>query len=64
MEKIRYNLNDIVELKKIHPCGGNQWKILRIGMDFRIECLNCGRLIMLPRKKFDKMVKKVISQGG
>jgi len=57
-----YNIGDIVQTKKNHPCGGNQWEILRIGMDFRIKCLGCGHLVMLARPKFEKSVKKVISQ--
>jgi len=61
-----YNIGDVVQTKKNHPCGGNQWEILRIGMDFRIKCLNCSHLVMLARPKFEKSVKKVISQtlGG
>jgi len=50
--------NDIVIMKKTHPCGGTQWKILRAGMDFRIECMTCQRQVMLPRAKFEKNVKK------
>lgn len=63
MEKRKYNLNDIVQLRKMHPCGSDQWKILRLGSDFRIQCLKCGRLVMLPRVKFEKMVKKIIANG-
>ena len=56
-----YNIGDIVQTKKNHPCGGNQWEVLRIGMDFRIKCLTCGHLVMLARSKFEKSVKKVVS---
>jgi len=57
-----YNIGDIVQTKKNHPCGGNVWEVLRIGMDFRIKCQTCGHLVMLPRPKFEKSVKKIISQ--
>lgn len=56
----RYNLGDVVSMKKPHPCGGNEWEILRIGIDFRIRCLKCRRMVMLPRVKFEKNVKSVI----
>ena len=56
-----YKVGNIVKMKKPHPCGSFDWKILRIGMDFRIECLNCGHSVMLPRAKFVKNVKKVLS---
>jgi len=56
----KYEIGNIVEMKKNHPCGSSQWKILRVGMDFRIKCLGCGRMVMLSRKDFEKRVKKVI----
>jgi len=53
-----YVTGQVVQLKKSHPCGGFQWEILRVGMDFRIRCVTCGHSIMLPRVKFEKMVRK------
>ena len=53
-------LNDIVELKKQHPCGSKQWEILRTGADFRIKCVGCGHQLMLPRPKLEKSIKKII----
>lgn len=55
-----FNLGDIVEMKKGHPCGGNQWEIVRLGADIKIKCKNCGRLVMISRADFNKRVKKVI----
>lgn len=51
---------DLVQMKKKHPCGGDRWKVLRAGMDFRIECVTCGRQVMLPRAKFEKGVKQTV----
>lgn len=56
-----YQVGQVVSMKKPHPCGSNRWKITRTGMDFRIKCLNCGRSIMLPRQRFEKKVRQVIS---
>ena len=55
-----YKLGSIVEMKKAHPCGNNEWVITRIGADIKIKCLNCGRTIMIPRIDFNKKLKKVI----
>jgi len=52
-------LNDIVELKKAHPCGSKRWKVLRVGADFRIQCLGCGHKVMISRVKLEKRIKKV-----
>ncbi len=62
MEKITYELGDIVRLKKKHPCGSFEWEILRTGMDFRLKCQGCGHLILIPRTKFEKMVKGKVNQ--
>jgi len=61
---MNYNIGDIVQMKKNHPCGGKEWEILRIGMDFRIKCLTCGHLVMLSRQKFEKNMKKTIIKNN
>ena len=58
-----YRLGDIVQMRKEHACGGDQWEIMRVGMDFRIKCLQCGRVVMLPRRKFERAVKKVVREN-
>lgn len=58
--KHEYKLGSIVIMKKQHPCGSNEWEITRVGTDIKIKCLNCGRMIMLPRVEFNKKLKKVI----
>ena len=58
---MEYNLNDIVEMKKEHPCKkSKQWKIIRMGADIRIKCLGCGTSVLFPRSEFEKKLKKVI----
>ncbi len=59
-----YKLGSIVIMKKQHPCGTNEWKIIRIGADIKIKCLKCGRSIMLPRIEFNKKLKKVSQLEG
>ncbi len=53
---------DIVTMKKQHPCGSKQWKILRIGADIRMECCGCGHSVMLPRAKVEKNIKNIERQ--
>ena len=52
-------VGDIVATKKPHPCGGNEWEILRIGMDFRLRCTTCNHEIWIPRVKLEKSIKVV-----
>jgi hypothetical protein len=58
--KKNFSINDIVQMKKPHPCGENQWKIIRMGMDIRIKCEGCQHSVLIPRKQFEKKMKKVL----
>jgi hypothetical protein len=53
-----FAVGEQVRMKKKHPCGGDIWTIIRVGMDFRIKCTNCGRSLMIPRSKFEKSVRE------
>ena len=57
---MEYEVGDIVKLKKPHPCGSQEWEILRVGADFRLKCLGCGHEVMQPRRKVEKMIRKVV----
>ena len=59
---MEYNVGDIVKMKKQHPCGSNQWKITRVGVDFKLKCLGCGHVIMLERPKALKIITKKIEK--
>lgn len=59
-EHVHYEVGDIVKLRKKHPCGSDLWKILRTGMDFGIKCEGCGHFVMMPRTRFERMVKAVV----
>ncbi|MGN0620465.1 MAG: DUF951 domain-containing protein [Porcipelethomonas sp.] len=52
--------DDILIMKKPHPCGGNEMLVKRSGMDFRLRCVKCSREFMVPRNKIEKNIKKVI----
>ena len=58
-----FNLGDIVQTKKTHPCGSNNWEIIRVGADIKIKCVGCGRIIMMPRSKFEKVAKKIVKSS-
>ena len=62
MKIIKLSLNDILELKKPHPCGTREFTVLRVGSDIRVKCLGCGRDMTVPREKLEKSIRKVTSQ--
>ncbi len=57
---MKYTLNSKVIMKKAHPCGTNLWEIVRLGVDIKLKCVNCGRTIMLDRLEFERKLKKVV----
>ena len=52
-------LGDIVRMKKPHPCGSFEWRIERVGMDFRLCCMGCGHKVMIPRRQAEKNIREV-----
>ena len=62
MENKEYKIGSKVIMKKQHPCGTNQWEIVRLGADIKIKCIACGRMIMIPRIDFNKKLKKIVEE--
>lgn len=54
-----YEVGDIVQLKKNHPCGSKEWEVLRVGADFKLKCLGCGHEIMVKRTLVEKNTKNI-----
>jgi len=59
---MEFKLGDIIQMKKDHPCKkSKEWEIIRMGADIKLRCLGCDAVVMLPREKFNKRIKKVVS---
>ena len=57
-------LDDIVRMRKPHPCGGTDWRVVRLGADIGLECLTCGRRVMLERRALKHRMKAIVQKGG
>lgn len=64
MENNNYTVGTKVIMKKQHPCGTNEWEITRVGADIKIKCINCDRVVLIPRIDFNKKLKKIIKEEG
>ena len=62
MEIIKFKIDDVVELKKPHPCGSKEFRILRVGSEIRLSCLGCGHDMVMDRIKLEKATKKIQSK--
>ncbi len=61
---LELNLDDVVRLRKPHPCGGCDWRVIRLGADIGLRCLTCGRRVLLPRRELAKRLKAVLERAG
>lgn len=55
-------VKDILQMKKPHPCGERRFLVLRSGMDFRLQCMGCGRTFLIPRLKAEKNIRSIIRE--
>ncbi|MEN3185746.1 MAG: DUF951 domain-containing protein [Atribacterota bacterium] len=60
---IRLEIDDILVLKKAHPCGSQEWRVIRVGVDIGIRCLRCGRFVMVPRRKLEGKIRGIKRRG-
>jgi hypothetical protein len=56
-------IDDIVRMRKPHPCGSDEWRIVRLGADIGIKCQGCQRRVLLPRSTFERRVKAFVARG-
>jgi hypothetical protein len=57
-------LDDVLQLRKQHPCGNDQWRVVRLGADIGLRCLGCDRKVLLPRSTLEKRLKRFVSRGA
>jgi hypothetical protein len=53
-------IGDVIRLRKKHPCGGDQWQVLSLGVDVKLKCLTCQRLVLLERSIFERGVRGTV----
>lgn len=63
MPPIDIYLEDLVQMRKPHPCGGDTWQVVRLGAEIGIRCQTCGRKVLLPRSEFERRVKRFVQRG-
>lgn len=56
-------VGDVVRLRKAHPCGGDTWEVVRLGVDIGVRCRTCGRRVLLERPVFERRVRQVLSEA-
>ena len=56
-------IDDVVRMRKPHPCGGYEWRVVRLGADIGARCITCGRKVLMPRSQFARRVKTMIQRG-
>lgn len=62
MPILKLYIGDVVQLRKTHPCGGDQWKVERLGADIGIRCQQCGRYVLMDRVRFERRIRRFIAR--
>lgn len=62
-EPVPFYIDDIVRLRKAHPCGSYEWRVVRIGADIGLTCMSCGRRVLLPRRTLENRLKAFVERG-
>jgi hypothetical protein len=60
---VEFRLGDVVRLRKVHPCGGYEWQVMRLGADIGLRCVTCGRRVLLERRTLEKRLKTFVERG-
>jgi len=60
---IRLEIGDVLTLKKAHPCGSKEWKIVRVGVDIGLRCVGCDRFVMVSRRKLEGKIREIYREG-
>lgn len=61
---LEIDMGDVLRLRKPHPCGGYDWRVVRLGADIGLRCLKCDRRVLLPRSDLERRLKMIVSRGG
>lgn len=56
-------LDDVVRLRKPHPCGSYEWSVVRLGADIGLRCRGCSRRVLLPRRELERRLKTFVARG-
>ena len=61
---LQLDLGDVVRLRKPHPCGSYDWRVVRLGADIGLRCQTCGRRVLLPRRELEKRLKTIVERAA
>ncbi len=64
MAILKLTVGDVVRTRKAHPCGSDQWEIVRLGADVRIRCVGCGRSVLMPRVKLERRIRRFVRRAA
>ncbi len=63
MTILKLTVGDVVRTRKAHPCGSDQWEIVRLGADVRITCVGCGRSVLMPRVRLERRIRQFVKRA-
>ena len=61
---LELHLEDVVQLRKAHPCGGDTWRVVRLGADIGLRCQTCDHRVLIPRWRLERRIKEIVRRGS
>ncbi|HUX88517.1 MAG TPA: DUF951 domain-containing protein [Chloroflexota bacterium] len=61
---VDFHLDDVIRLRKPHPCGSYDWRVVRLGADIGLRCLKCQHRVLLPRSELERRLKTFVTRAG
>jgi hypothetical protein len=53
----------VVRLRKPHPCGSNEFTIIRESVVVTLRCNTCESVVRMPKEKYEKAVARSQEPG-
>ena len=54
---------DRLRLRKPHPCGGNTWRVVRLGADIGLVCETCSRRVLIERRQVERRLVELVERA-
>jgi len=60
---LEFRTGDRVKLRKQHPCGGNTWRVVRLGADIGLVCDTCEHKVLIERRQVERRLVEFVERG-
>jgi hypothetical protein len=63
MAAVDLRIGDVLRLRRQHPCGSQEWRVVRLGADIGLVCAGCGHRILMDRLDVERRYTGHLERG-